>query len=157
MRETSEILEGMGEEYEQEYQSFKEEYEDVSEEIDKKLDESQERWHEIEGLKEERREIKENKIEPLESKVFDRDIKQRLSELGAYSQAEAQGCRDELRIIKKEEAKKIRKRDVFREQEMDYSQPDPSIQVQKKDLYRAIGNSIEKHEDERDKIEEDTR
>jgi len=157
MRENSERMEEMGEEYEQEYQIFKEEYEDVSEEIDKQLDEAQEKWNEIEGLKEKRLEIKENKIEPLESKAFDRDIKQRLSELGAYSQAEAQEYRNGLERLKAEEAKEDRKRDVFREQEMDYSLPDPTIKGQKNDLYRAIENSIEKHQDERDKIEEDTR
>ena len=157
MRETSETLEEMGEEYDQEYQNLKEEYDDVSEEIDKQMDEYQEKWNEIEGLKEDRREIEENKIEPLISKAQNRKISQKISELGAYSQSEAQGCRDELRIIKEEEAKEDRKRTVFREQEMDYSPPELSIEGQKNDLYRAIESSIEKHQDERDKIEEDTR
>ena len=157
MREISETLEGMGEEYDQEYQSLKEEYDEVSEEIDKQLDEVQEKWNEIEGLKEERREIEENKIEPLISKAQNRKISQKISELGAYSQSEAQGCRDEFRIIKEEEAKEDRKWNVFREQEMDYSPPDPSIQGQINSLYRSIESSIEKHQDERDKIEEDTR
>jgi len=156
MRENGERLEEMGE-YDQEYQIFKEEYDDVSEEIDKGIDEIQERWHEIDGLKEKRLEIKENKIEPLESKAFDRDIKQRISELGAYSQAEAQEYRNGLERLKAEEAKEDRKRDVFREQEMDYSLPDPTIKGQKNNLYRAVESSIKNHQDERDKIEEDTR
>ncbi|MBT3255217.1 MAG: hypothetical protein HN366_01995 [Deltaproteobacteria bacterium] len=157
MRETSERMEEMGEGYDQEYQSLKEEYDEISKEIDSKTYEFYEKWYEIDDLKEERREIQENKIEPFESEAFDRDIKQRISMLGAYSQVEAQGYRDELQIIKEEEAKEIRKRTVFREQEMDYSPSEPNIQGQKNSLYGAIESAIENHQEERDKIEEDSR
>jgi hypothetical protein len=157
MREVSERLEGILEEYDSEYQNVKEEYDELSEEIDEKIEEHYEKWHEINKLQERQAEIEENEIDPFISEAYNKKIEGKIYALAEYSQEEAQERRDEFQRIKEEEGKEDRKKVVYQEQDFPYYPPDPSIESRKNSLHAAVERSIKDYQDGSNEVDEEVR
>ena len=132
------------EQIQQEYKSLKQDYEKVLAKYEEKSREELKIGKETQKLGREMQKIEVEKMEGLVNEGYDTVVRDKLNEVSTHSKEHAKKFEDELKEIKRDEKKAIRRYQESRDENETYVPPDTSISDRKKYLYREMDMAIDR-------------